>query len=168
MKSKMILVVALFVCSCAWAQDEKKIGGFLAYGTEIESLGIGINAEFPIASVSQLSIAPSFIFYFPKSDSFVKTTLWELNANANYYFSKTEKTGFYGIGGLNYTSVKVKTDLSSLGFGEISGSDSSIGLNLGAGANFIVGKSFVPFAELKYTIGDFDQLVLSGGLKFNF
>ena len=168
MKKKMLLIVSLFICSFAWAQDEKKVGGLLAFGTEIESAGIGLNAEFPIAAVSKLSIAPSFIFYFPKTNSFIKTTLWELNINANYYFTSNDKVSLYGIGGLNYTTVKVKTDFSSIGYGEGSASDSSVGLNLGAGANFIVGKTFVPFAELKYTLGDFDQLVLAAGVKFNF
>lgn len=168
MKKTMLLIVSLFIYTLALAQDEKKIGGLLAFGTEIESAGIGVNAEFPIASVSKLSIAPSFIFYFPKTNSFVKTTLWELNINANYYFTSSDKVDVYGIGGLNYTTAKVKTDFSSIGYGENSASDSSVGLNLGAGANFKLDKSFVPFAELKYTLGDFDQLVLAGGLKFNF
>lgn len=164
MKRKILVVIALFVCSFAWSQDQKKIGGFLAYGTEVESLGIGINAEFPITD-SKFSIAPNFIFYIPKEDFGITTTIWELNANANYYFSSTESASFYGIGGLNYTQVKVKGETF---FGDFSASDNSIGLNLGAGVNFNLGKSFVPFAELKYTIGDFDQLVLAGGLKFNF
>ncbi len=164
MKRKMLVVIALVVPSLAWAQDEKKIGGLLAYGTEIESVGIGINAEFPIAD-SKFSIAPNFIFYIPKEEFGITSTVWELNANANYYFSSSEAASFYGIGGLNYTQVKVKGETF---FGDFSSSDSSIGLNLGAGANFNLGKSFTPFAELKYTIGDFDQLVLGAGLKFNF
>src|SRR5690606_34858031 len=120
----LIFLVAL---QPALAQDETRIGGLLAYGTEVESLGIGVNAEFPIAN--KLTIAPSFIFYLPKDEGGVKINWFELNGNVNYYFVDQDGLGVYGLGGLNYSSIKV----SSGGF---SVSDGTVGLNLCAGAIF--------------------------------
>ncbi|MFN0217073.1 MAG: hypothetical protein ACKVT2_22680 [Saprospiraceae bacterium] len=78
---KLFFIVSVVICMFA-AQSvcAQKIGGFLAYGSEIESLGIGVNAEFDVAQ--KLTISPSFVFYFPNDD----VTWLELNGNLNYYF----------------------------------------------------------------------------------
>lgn len=152
----------LLMCQYALAQDNTRIGGKLMYGSEIENIGIAAAAEIPI--VDKLVIAPDISFYFPKKEEGIKTNVFELNANANYYFLEEETIGFYGLGGLNYTHVKVKVDND---FVSDSGSNGEIGLNLGVGANFEIGQNFLPFAEIKYVLGDFDQLVIAVGVKFN-
>lgn len=143
------------------------LGALLAYGSEIENLGIGVNAEFVITE--DLRISPSFIYYLPKSNSIFKTTWMEFNANANYYFIQDGKFDVFGLGGLNYSHVSVKYDGSSFG-GFVptgSASDGRFGLNLGAGANMHLNSdSIVPFAELKYVIIDGGQLVLAAGVRF--
>lgn len=163
MKKIVLLIGAILVANLGQAQEDTRIGGFLAYGTEVESLGIGANAEFPIAT--NLVISPSLIYYFPREEEGIDINWFEANGNVNYYFLDSDGIGFYGLAGLNYTSVKVSGD-SGFG-GDISVSDGRLGLNLGAGANFIIGGSVIPFAELKYVIIDEGQLVLMGGVKFN-
>ena len=169
MKKTLFIFAAFLITGMGqlFAQDSKRIGGQLIYSTDINSLGIGAIAEFPIAE--RMAISPGLSFYFPKTASFVKTSAFEVNGNLNYTFVEENDILFYGIGGLNYTSYKVKVDLSSIG-GPANSSSSSgkIGLNLGAGANFEVGKNFLPFAEVKYIISDFGRLVLGAGVKFNF
>lgn len=165
---KKIIVTLCFVCFTSFlinAQDDMRIGVLLGYGSEIESFGIGVNAEFPI--IENLTISPSFMYFLPKDQEFIKTTIFEINGNANYYFVETESLSFYGLGGLNYTSVKVEVEDFGFGFGNVSGSDGKIGLNIGAGANFNMGSNWMPFAELKYVLSDFDQLVINAGVKFN-
>jgi outer membrane immunogenic protein len=149
-----------------FAQDSKRIGAQLIYGTDINTLGIGAIAEFPVAE--RLAISPSFSFYFPKDEGFVKTSAFEINGNLNYTFVEENNILFYGIGGLNYTNYKVKANMAQVNLPNYSSSVGEIGLNLGAGANFEVGKNFLPFAEIKYIVGGFDRLVLAGGVKFNF
>jgi len=144
------------------AQEETRIGGFLAYGTEIENIGIGANAEFPI--IENLTISPSFIYYLPKNEYGFKINWFEVNANANYYFVNQNNMSIYGLGGLNYSSVKVSFDEKWLGGN--STSDGRFGLNLGGGINFAMGWG-IPFAELKYVIIDGGQLVAGAGVKFN-
>jgi outer membrane protein X len=155
-----LLSAGLLISACqfAFAQNDTRIGGKLMYGSEIETVGIGATAEIPI--LDKLVIAPDIGFYFPNKEGDVKVSMFEVNGNANYYFLEEETIGFYGLGGLNYTRVKVKIDDSS-------DSDGEIGLNLGAGANFHIGQSFLPFAEIKYIVGDADQLVIAAGVKFN-
>src|SRR5690606_29689295 len=129
---KKIITTACFLSLSflsANAQEDTRIGGFLGYGSEIKSLGFGVNAEFPI--MENLTIAPNFTFYLPKEDSdIIKTTIFEVSANANYYFVNDDSFGIYGLAGLNYTSVKVKVEDLGFGFGEASSSDGKIGLNI--------------------------------------
>lgn len=145
------------------AQEETRIGGFLAYGTEIKNVGIGVNAEFPI--IENLTISPGFIYYLPKKEYGIKVNWFEVNANANYYFISQDNMSVYGLGGLNYSSVKVSVDATWMG--NYSASDGRFGLNLGGGINFKIGGSLIPFAELKYVIIDGGQLVAGAGVKFN-
>src|SRR5690554_2555054 len=148
------------------AQEDTRLGAMLAYGTEIENIGIGANAEFPI--MENLTLAPSFTYFLPKDESsIVKTTFFELNANANYYFLQDDSFSIYGLAGLNYTNVKVKVEDFGLGFGDASVSEGKIGLNIGGGVNFNLDKNWTPFTELKYVVSNFDQLVLVAGIKFN-
>lgn len=166
MKPKLIFTAALFFLGNLFAgsaQTDTRLGAMVAYGTEIENIGIGVNAEFPI--LENLTIAPGFIYYLPKDESGVSMNWWELNGNAHYYLLDSESLSFYGLGGINYSSVKVDFDGGS-GFGDMSASDGRVGLNLGAGANFSIGSNIVPFAEAKYVIIDGAQLVLGAGVRF--
>lgn len=169
MKMKLLFSAFLLLFGSSFlasAQEETRFGAMLAYGTEIENLGIGVNAEFPI--MEKLTISPGFIYYLPKGEGGLDINWWELNGNANYYFSNTESLSFYGLAGLNYTHVKVSYDGNTgLGNLDLDTSDGRIGLNLGAGANFKIGSSIIPFAEAKYVIIDGGQLVIAGGIKFN-
>ncbi len=156
MKKLFFLASVVLCLLAAHSVSAQKIGGFLAYGSEIESLGIGVNGEFNVAQ--KLTISPSFVFYFPNND----VTWLELNGNLNYYLLR-EGIDFYGLAGLN---LAILSYASNSPYYE-GGSNSEIGLNLGFGVNFDVGQSFKPFAEMKYTISDFDQLGIFFGLKFN-
>lgn len=168
MKTKLLLPGLFFFFGGIFlssAQTDTRLGAMLAYGTEIENIGLGVNAEFPV--MEKLTISPGFIYYFPKDESGINLNWWELNANANYYFADTESIGFYGLAGLNYSHVKVDYDGPSIPGMDFEYSDGRFGLNLGAGANFAIGSSLVPFAELKYVIIDGGQLVLAAGVRFN-
>ena len=157
-------LLCLFIGGISNAQTETRVGGFLAYGTEIENLGLGVNAEFSI--MENLMVSPAFIYYFPKNESGISINWYEFNANANYYFLSEENMQFYGIGGLNYSHVKVSYDGPFDSYlAEVS--DGRVGLNLGGGVNFNIGKNFMPFTELKYVIIDGGQLAIAGGVKFN-
>lgn len=145
------------------AQVDTRIGGLLAFGTEVSQPAIGVNGEFRV--MDELAISPSFLYYFPKKEGPIKANYFEVNGNANYYFIEDENDfDVYGLAGLTYLNASVSYD--GLGSEYFSGaSSSSFGLNLGAGANMHL-NGFMPFAELKYQIISGGQLVISAGVKF--
>lgn len=148
---KLGVALAFIICMMAAVDSSaQKVGVMLGYGTEVEQLGIGINGEFNINS--KVSISPSFVYWFPEDP----LTWWEFNANVNYYFTTAGSADFYGLAGINLFGYNVE------------GGDgaSEVGLNLGAGCNFNIGKSWEPFTELKFVIGDADQLGIFFGAKF--
>lgn len=150
---KLILSFILFAIISFVSQAQSKVGVGLAYGSEVENAGIGVNGEFAASDV--INISPSFIYYFKKNN----VSFWELNGNINYIFSENSAT-VYGIAGLNLTGFKIDNP-----FGD-DVTDSELGLNLGIGANFDAGGNLTPFAEAKYVLGDADQLSLFAGVRF--
>lgn len=162
-KTTLFGLLFTFIAISTQAQEDTRLGAFLAYGTEIENLGVGVNAEFPIAE--KITLSPSFIYYLPKEEFGVDLNWWEINANVNYYLLNESNLSLYAIGGLNYSNVSVSISDSIPGIGDISSSDGRFGLNLGGGANFNIGSNITPFAELKYVIIDGGQLVLGAGVR---
>jgi len=151
----MLFTAAAF--NSAYAQKiSNRVGPMLAFASgDVDETGIGVVGEFGIAQ--KWSLAPQFILYFPGND----VDFFELNFNANYYFFSENIFELYGLGGLNFARVSYPVP------GGDRDSNSELGLNLGIGTNFQIGKTFVPFAELRFTIGDYDQFVLGLGVKFN-
>lgn len=169
MKKSLIVFGLLVIAAIGQlhAQDSNRIGAQLIYGSNLSSTGIGAIADFPIAE--KMVISPSISFYLPKDEGVVKTSAFELNGNLNYSLHEQENLFFYGIGGLNYTSIRMESNLAFFGgSSEFNVSESSIGINLGAGAHMDLGSRLFPFAELKYIVSDLNRLVLAAGVKFNF
>lgn len=163
---KKILLIAMIVLAGTWfsadvnAQVNNRVGFMLAAASgDIDMVGLGVVGEF--AALEKLTIAPQVIFYFPEERGNADVKFFELNVNANYYFYNQDILEFYGLAGLNYSRIKVDYD----GGGDAT--DGEMGLNLGAGLNFEIGKKFIPFTELRLTIGEYDQFVFNAGLKFN-
>jgi len=157
MKKLLFLVFSVVLCLfAAQSVSAQKIGGFLAYGSQIESLGIGVNGEFDLSQ--KLTLSPSFVFFFPKNNF----TWVDLNGNVNYYFLK-EGVDFYGLVGLNLAILSYNGNDQFIQ----NNTNSELGINLGIGTNFDVGQNFKPFVEMKYVLSDADQFAVFFGLKFN-
>ncbi|NQZ76056.1 MAG: hypothetical protein HRT61_08090 [Ekhidna sp.] len=142
MNKKSIFLIAILCILFAFNSNaQARLGGGLAYGSEVKSGGISLNGEFFLKN--KLAVAPGFIFYFED--------FWEANANVNFMLSGNDAVLPYAIGGLNLFS---------------SNGNSELGLNAGIGANFDIGWRARLFGETKYVLGEADQLVLLGGVKF--
>ncbi len=135
-----------------------RVGVGLGWGSEIEELGFGVNAEFFLND--KISLNPGFIFFLVDDGPFDNQNFWTMNINANYYFAQEGSVDFYGLGGLNLSTYSWKSN------GE-KDSNTELGINLGIGANFDVGGTVQPYAEMKYVLGDYDQLVLFFGAKID-
>lgn len=147
--------------------DEFKVGVGLVFGSGIggfnsldNDLGIRVDGYYPINP--DIRVGGDFVFYFPKSDSGVDMTVWELNFNGNYIFLQEDELTLYGLAGINITGISISSD-------NFSDSDSEIGLNLGAGVEYPLDFADL-FGEFKFggIGGDADQFVLGGGLRFAF
>lgn len=147
----IIAVIGFISTQNSFAQ--KRVGGGFSWGSEVDDIGININAE--IFFKDKIAISPKFTYYFTGSN----TTFWELNGDLHYYF-QGGNTGVYGIGGVNISHSAV--DIPFLG---ISVSDTEFGLNIGAGYSIGLDGPIIPFGELKYIISNFDQLVITAGIR---
>jgi hypothetical protein len=170
---KVILFGVILLLSLSYAQAQQiTAGGGLAYGTDISKAGITINGQYFFTE--KFAVAPSFIFYFPEKNSYsnsgysteVKSSVWEFNADVNYYFYKSNIVRFFGEGGLNITTAKSKIKTTGNFNQNQTASDSKAGINLGVGADFKAGDKIIPFVSMKYTVSSFDQLVIRGGIRF--
>lgn len=135
------------------------------YGSEIERIGFRIDGVYQIneefRAVADLGIFLPETFDFGGGNEYT-LTWWELNANANYIFFSDEDENLqaYAIGGLNYTTLSYSGDTGTAG----DPSTSEVGLNVGIGGEY--GLDFADlFGELKFVLGDADQLNIAIGLR---
>lgn len=184
---KILLALVLIVAGSLANAQFTKLGGGLDLGT-----GFYFNSEIGsnhrsgllslfVAGVYEFSlpvhISPSFSYTFPHvtkvelngfSD---KTTISSVyfNIDGHYVFNYLDKMELYGLGGMNVTLAKIKNEYSYIGEPgtEYGSSDNSIGLNIGAGAYFKVLEQGDIFAEVKYVLGKYDQLMIRGGILLN-
>ena len=118
--------MALLGCGSVFAQQGKQaIGGNLSYGTEIESVGIGLKYQYNITD--QIRIEPSMNYFF-KNDGL---SMFDINANIHYLFPIASNISLYPLAGFTYTNWHL--DLGKAGDYDVSGSDGKFGVNLGAG-----------------------------------
>lgn len=167
-KLNLILVafVLLFVCLTAnGANAQVNAGGGLAYGTNVEKLGLHINGFYTIPANEQIRAGLEYTYFFPENYTGGSTRFSEFNINAHYLFYDEEELAAYGLAGINHATSSVNWDDSFFGAGGTSGSWT--GLNIGAGAQYNVGFGSL-YGELKFVISTVDQLVLSVGTRIPF
>jgi len=132
------------------------IGGVLGYHDDFEALGIGAYAAFALPQLQEnLSINPSFVYYFPDG-----IDAWEVNGDLVYAFpvSADAPVAPFALAGLNIIRVSVSA-------GSFSASSTDVGLNLGGGVTFPM-EGFTPFAGAKFEIQDGTGFLIFGGAGF--
>jgi outer membrane protein X len=164
--STVIIALGLFLSTQNLnAQTEKgamRIGAQLGYGTGIESLGIG--ARFDYAITDAILLAPDLMYFFGKSEGEVDLNWFDINLNGNYLFDVgNPDITPYALAGINIAIFS--TNFDDFGFGNFGATGTKLGLNLGGGADFVVGTVIV-FGEMRYAISNLDQFVIQGGVKF--
>ena len=132
-------------------------------GTQTD-FGIGGRGVFGLSSLFPgvpLDGIVSFDYYFPSHPSGTTAHFWEINGNLAYRFRVPARSSFrpYGGGGLNIAH-------SSVSAGVVSGSSTNVDLNILAGTTFRVKSSVTPFAEIRGVVGNANQVVFTGGLRF--
>lgn len=157
MKKLMVTMAALLICCSAFAQKrEKSFNLSFNYGTEIETLGIGLKFNYNITDAVRL--APNFT-YFIKNDG---VNIWDINMDFNYLFFPTPEFKIYPIAGLSLATLHAS-------FGDYSDNLTRFGANLGAGLEYDLAKNWAINLEFKYRImSDIDQGVVGMGVSYKF
>ena len=146
----LLTITALFTIAHTSSFAQTRVGGAFAYGNDFD-FGIQINSEFFVAD--NIAVAPDFTFFFPSNFDG-----WILNINGHYYFMEPN-TGVYGLAGIGIENAS----FDSFGF---SFSETNVGLNLGGGYAVDLGGNITPFGQLMLVIGNFNDVVFSGGARF--
>ncbi len=160
----ILLITVVFFAPTAKAQSPFLLGGGLVYGTDIEAIGIQVNGVYPLNEEQGINLAGDLTLFFPDDALGIDVSLFTINANGHYIFTTTETMMAYALAGLNIGFFSFDTGLGDDFFGGGSVSDTEIGLNAGAGAQFDVGFGYA-YGEAKLVLGGFDQLVIGGGIR---
>jgi hypothetical protein len=135
----------------------------LDVGTQTD-FGIGGRAVFGLASLfpgTPLDGIVSFDYYFPSHPSGTTEHFWEINGNLAYRLRVPARSSFrpYLGGGLNiaHTSATVAG---------VSGSSTDADLNILGGTTFKVRGELTPFLEIRGVVGNANQVVFTGGVRF--
>lgn len=167
MKTKIFLSALFIIAFSVFTQaQETKFGGGLAYGTEMETVGINFKGSYGFTE--EFALSPDFTFYIPRSETNYKYNFWEFNVNGHYIID-LESVKVYPLAGLNLTRVGFKYTGPTGGFFShtSSYSDTELGLNIGSGVEIPL-DNFGVFSEVKYVISDFDQLLITVGVNYAF
>ncbi len=177
MKKTLLVALAMVMSTMAFAQDGKlAVGvnvnyGFGAgpgYGLENYSAP-GFGVKFQYEFVRNVRGEASFNYFLPKKYYGMKgLNFYDVNLNFHYLFNVGEKFRLYPLVGLSYETLAFTSDWKK--FIETYGgdaSDSKMGVNLGGGAEYMIGNHFKLNAEIKYQT-NIDWPVLGIGAAYCF
>ena len=162
----LIFTAVLTLATYHTSQAQISAGGALMYGDEVEQIGLRIDGSYMINE--DIDVNANLGLYLPDNTNLgggneFTATYWELNVNGQYSLYTSEESGLsaYALAGINVLGVS--TEFSGP---NVSGSDSDseIGLNIGGGASYPMNFGNL-FGELKYVIGDADQLNIAAGIR---
>lgn len=162
------ILTTLFFCftisSIAYSQDQTdlfSLSGNLSYGSKVESLGIGLRAQYGFAE--HLRGSGEYKYYIDRHN----LSAWGFNADAHYVFEVAETVSLYPIGGLNWTRWTYDPGRSH-GFGD-KYSNNRLGLNLGFGGQVHVAEnSYIQIEAKEALIKDYSQFALTVGFMYQF
>lgn len=148
----MFATCILFVATPERAVAQITVGGGINAGTD--DLGPGLTFTGTYGVMEKIRVAAGLSMYFPGEDA----NLWSFDINGQYTFLTQDKLNAYGLAGLNYTKSSVKVLGTTF-------DDSAVGLNLGAGADYVVGPGHA-FTEFKFVAGDYDRMEIWVGFRY--
>lgn len=154
-KFAFLLTIGLFIFVTTQAEAQKiTAGGGVGYGSKSENVNFQVNAYYKLPTLP-LRIGGDVGFAKPEDN------LTEIESNLNLHFMvvDTELLSLYTITGLNVLHARFSA-------GDISGSDTDTGFNLGGGAEIDLGFGR-GFGEAKYIVGSEreEQLILGVGVR---
>lgn len=154
---KLIVLFSMmfFMMGHAFAQKGiQAVGVHLGYGTEIESIGIGLKYQYNFTD--NLRFEPSLNYFFENDG----VDQFDLNANVHYLFPMASNVRVYPLAGLTFARWD---------FGKAFDDVTRLGVNAGGGAEFDITNNLMLNLELKYQfVSDFDQAIFNVGVAYMF
>ncbi len=118
-------------------------------------VAIGGEARFSVLMIAptvRLDIRPELNFYF-----FDGGNAFDISGDALFAFGvHSDVVEPYAGAGIGIFHVSA----------DLGGSATRVGLNLLGGAKFLPLQTIQPFVEMRFTVGDFDPILLTGGVLF--
>jgi outer membrane immunogenic protein len=170
MKTKSILIITVLTfvfCSVNAQFAFKGVGAGIGLGSKSaisdkgeSAMGFGINVNALAGLTDKIDLAGGIVYYFPSEPvTGTKFSLFTISVDGHYKLTEN----FYGLAGLNIGMAKATATF--MGY-SASASDTKMGINLGAGANFDLSESLGFFGQVGYTVGGADQLFINAGLFY--
>ncbi|MDO4159270.1 MAG: porin family protein [Prevotellaceae bacterium] len=177
MKKIILMAICAIMSLSTYAQEKGDIaaGVNVSYGSEIKSVGIGVEGQYNITDKIRTELG---FDYFLEKDGL---KMWDLNLNFHYLIPLSESFKIYPLVGVSYTNWTLDYGfelddewadyMEDLGYDsdDTSDSEGKFGVNVGCGFQYDLSSKLVLNAEAKYQIiSDFDQFVVSVGLAYKF
>ena len=164
---KLTLLAVITIAFTFNSLAQISAGGGIAYGTEQETIGFNLRGQYNINE--NIDVIGGLTFFLPKTISQPtffgtiknKTSLWTFDIDGHYNFPINDKFSFYPLAGINISGASVEVNGTKT-------SKTEIGLNIGVGASYEINDKLEGFFETKYTIGNFDQAVITVGVLYKF
>jgi hypothetical protein len=171
--------VLLLVCLITSVSNSKLsaqltfLGASANYGSWIKEIGAGVYGIYSINK--RIDIVPNATYFLPHEEIIdtpldtgtVQYTWWSINLDGHYVLFEKSIFHIYGLMGLSFTNETEIKDYQTMGQPfNIKTNTTKLGLNAGAGVHLPLSKFFIPFAEIKYTLGEKHQGVVSLGILF--
>ena len=152
---KLIVLFSMmfFIMGSAFAQKGIQAAGVhLSYGTEIESLGIGVKYQYNFTD--NLRFEPSVNYFFENNG----VDMFDLNANVHYLCPMASNIRVYPLAGLTFSSWDAGKSFDNV---------TRLGVNLGGGAEMDITDKLMLNFELKYQfVSDLDQAMFNVGIAY--
>ena len=175
MRKILIFLGLLFVMlSNIYAQKGRQAIGFgLSYGTEIESIGLGLKYQYNITNPIRLE--PS-LNYFIENDN---VSMLDVNMNLHYLCPVGRSVKLYPLFGFTFSNwmfdlgdgfdIDVDGDHIHIDKDDDHHNECRVGVNIGGGADFVLTNNWIMNFELRYQlVSDFDQAVFNLGFAYRF
>jgi len=169
-KITLVAAIALFAIGANAQIKFKGIGVGGALGTEAAittsgvGMGFGVHALALVGITEKIDAEAGIEYFFPSEVDFfggkLKQTLMTINVNGRYNFTEG-KAVVYGLAGLSYGMASAE----AMG---IKVTDSKVGVNIGAGADYKLADSFGLYGQAGYTAGSTGQVFAHVGVIYFF
>jgi len=174
--SSLLVVLLVFAFSQPLHAQFNRFGGGLAFNSPMNSPDLEIgNPGFNARGVMELGdaffIIPELTFQIPKKKTYndgsqKKTTLLNVDVNVTYTLATEGTLLFYALLGPGLSNIYTKWDTDDPAFE--SGMEFVPGLSVGTGIEMIVEKDINAYAQVKYTVSQYQQLVICIGVHYYF